>query len=119
MKRTKKIFGIALAAHLLALSGGAMAEICPSAYTGLKAEIDAFRGEMCDRCYQTAAGKTKASELKANDGKIADAIGKLTDLNESLDSWLNDNKQKISLEAHDSVADAIEAVVGCLNTVHP
>lgn len=119
MALQKNTFGTLLAISLISFSGFAIGDICTIPYADLNSDIETNVDEMCDKCFDSAKGKVSGSEQKANIGKIADAIRKLDDFGTDLNSWLADNKPKITQAAHDVLAADIDSVIDCLNTVHP
>lgn len=116
MLNTKSLLTGALAGTLLIASGLASAGICDAEYSALVADIN-LAGSLSDRDATGLTGKANASQSKANQGKIADAVQKLEDARSALNGMLGAAKPKVSPADYNLLINDINAAEACLALV--
>lgn len=102
----------------------------PMALTSVVAECDAdiaaveqavgevtFLGRQADKDRAGLLGKLEDAQVKLDEGKFADAIGKLTDFRETVIALRDAAKPKLSADDAQKLLDAVDVAIACTNAL--
>lgn len=76
-----------------------------------------FLGRQADKDRAGLLGKLQDAQVKLDDGKFADAIGKLTDFRETVIALRDAAKPKLSADDAQKLLDAVDLAIACINAI--
>ncbi len=76
-----------------------------------------FLGRQADKDRAGLLGKLQDAQVKLDDGKFADTIGKLTDFRETVIALRDAAKPKLSADDAQKLLDAVDLAIACINAI--